>query len=75
MVELRHGLATSQGPRSYQEDLTVVIPDLTERLSRAKKTDDELANLPSPSAYYGVSDASPPSLGRHSPSYRGGAGA
>jgi len=56
MVELRHGLATSQGPRSYQEDLTVVIPDLTERLSRAKKTDDELANLPSPSAYYGVFD-------------------
>ncbi|QDZ23835.1 protein phosphatase 2C [Chloropicon primus] len=36
MVELRHGLASSQGPRSYQEDLTLVVTDLAERLKAAK---------------------------------------
>ena len=70
VVELRHGVSSSQGPRSYQEDLTIVVPDLRASLksrpadepSTTKHTDDasrgdvvDLSNLPSPSAYYGVS--------------------
>ena len=70
VVELRHGVSSSQGPRSYQEDLTIVVPDLRASLksrpadepSTTKHDDDasrgdvvDLSNLPSPSAYYGVS--------------------
>ena len=70
VVELRHGVSSSQGPRSYQEDLTIVVPDLRASLksrpadepSTTKHADDasrgdvvDLSNLPSPSAYYGVS--------------------
>ena len=73
VVELRHGLASSQGPRSYMEDLTIVISDLGERLRSSKKgttgndnapgggdvdaSEDNGTALPSPSAYYGVSQA------------------
>ena len=71
VVELRYGVSSSQGPRSYQEDLTIVVPDLRASLksrpadepSTTKHADDDasrgdvvdLSNLPSPSAYYGVS--------------------
>ena len=68
VASLRHGSSTSQGPRSYNEDLTLTISDLSERISQAKaKTNEDLESMPSPSAYYGVShfpllSSPPPSL-------------
>ena len=64
MVVLRHGSATSSGPRSYNEDLTAAEPDLSERLESIKSK-EELDNLPSPSAYYGVSPFSRPHRPTH----------
>ena len=56
VASLRHGSSTSQGPRSYNGDLTLTISDLSERISQAKaKTNEDLESMPSPSAYYGVS--------------------
>ena len=55
MVELRHGRASSKGPRSVMEDLLIAIPDLTERVTRAKGTGEDQTELPEPSAYFGVS--------------------
>jgi len=56
MMELRHGRASSQGPRSVMEDLLVTVPDLTERVSNAKGDGEDQMELPEPSAYFGVFD-------------------